>query len=69
VRGRDAHVLTRHTNSSVGRTASSRRAEPIPLGMDIPMKIGAGAIVAIVAPGLFLSAAGIFSDMPVSVVR
>jgi predicted permease len=36
---------------------------------DVPMVVGAGAITTIVALGLFLSAAGIFSLMSVSVAR
>jgi len=37
--------------------------------VDIPMMIGAGAIVGVVSLGLFLSAAGIFALMSVSVAR
>jgi hypothetical protein len=37
--------------------------------VDIPMMIGAGAIVAVVSLGLFLSAAAIFALMSVSVAR
>jgi ABC-type antimicrobial peptide transport system permease subunit len=37
--------------------------------VDVPMMVGAGAIVGVVCLGLFLSAAGIFSLMSVSVAR
>ena len=37
--------------------------------VDVPNSIGAGAIAAVVTLGLFLSAAGIFSLMSVSVAR
>ena len=46
-----------------------RRLDDIAWRVDIPMMIGAGAIVTIVGLGMFLSAAGIFSLMSVSVAR
>jgi putative ABC transport system permease protein len=46
-----------------------RALDEIVWNVDIPMMVGAGAIVAVVSLGLFLSAAGIFSLMSVSVAR
>ena len=46
-----------------------RSLDEITWSVDIPMMIGAGAIAAVVTLGLFLSAAGIFSLMSVSVAR
>ena len=46
-----------------------RSLDDIAWGVDVPMMIGAGTIVGVVALGLFLSAAGIFSLMSVSVAR
>ncbi len=46
-----------------------RSLDEIVWTVDVPMVVGAGAIVAVVSLGLFLSAAGIFSLMSVSVAR
>jgi putative ABC transport system permease protein len=46
-----------------------RSLDDITWGVDVPMMIGAGAIASVVSLGLFLSAAGIFSLMSVSVAR
>ena len=46
-----------------------RSLDEIVWSVDVPMMIGAGAITSVVALGLFMSAAGIFSLMSVSVAR
>ena len=46
-----------------------RSLDSITWSVDVPMMVGAGAITAVVTLGLFLSAAGIFSLMSVSVAR
>ena len=46
-----------------------RSLDEIVWSVDVPMMIGAGAITSVVTLGLFLSAAGIFSLMSVSVAR
>ena len=51
------------------RLDDMRSLEDMVWGVDAPNLIGAGAITAVVALGLFLSAAGIFSLMSVSVAR
>ena len=51
------------------RLDEMRLLEEIVWNVDIPMMVGAGAIVGVVGLGLFLSAAGIFSLMSVSIAR
>ena len=51
------------------RIDEMRTLEEFAWRVDIPMMIGAGAITAVVCLGLFLSAAGIFSLMSVSIAR
>ena len=51
------------------RLDEMRTLEEFAWRVDIPMMIGAGAIVSVVSLGLFLSAAGIFSLMSVSIAR
>jgi putative ABC transport system permease protein len=51
------------------RLDDMRTLEDAAWRIDVPMMVGAGTIVSVVALGLFLSAAGIFSLMSVSVAR
>ncbi len=51
------------------RVDDMRSLEDATWRVDVPMMVGAGAVVAVVSLGLFLSAAGIFSLMAVSVAR
>src|SRR4029453_13728793 len=55
-------------NAGLG-IAEIRPPDEVAWRVDLPMMIGAGAIVAVVTLGLFLSAAGIFALMSVSVAR
>jgi predicted permease len=51
------------------RVDDMRSLEDAAFQVDVPMMVGAGAIASVVLLGLFLSAAGIFSLMSVSVAR